>query len=643
VSTTASPSSIASALRAGDWDEAIERARGLLRDVPDCGAAHHGLGLALAATGDVAGAQQALERAAALDDSPAIVQDLAAVYARRGRVLDVVRVLSPRADMLDPPALAVFAGACVDAGDPHRAIAAADRPGVADGHAPTAFEVARALLALGRTAEAVARLERCVAADPAMARAHDLLALVHHDAGRGDAALRHWEAAAALRPASGAARLRVALALATRGRLAEARAARLEAEALGLAHADRSVAIRLRLFDPEEDARSIRDASRASFEGVRVRPHTPVRRSNGRLRVGYIAGEFNRTPAYYFVTPFLAAHDRSEVEVVLYHASHVHDARTEDYRRLADRWRDIADVEDDALRRLVADDRIDVLVDLSGHIQQNRLWAMASRAAPVQAAFPNYPSTTGCPAIDYLVTDRWTSPAGTEGEYTERLHRVASGCLVYAPPAAPAPGPPPAGSAGRVTFGVLQQLIKLTDACCDAFAAILHRTPGSRLLLHNGDAELDNPVSRTVLDLRARLSARGVDPDRLHLVGPLEHGAHLALLTTLDIALDTWPYTGQTTTMECLWMGVPVVAMRARGHVGRVSAALLQRAGLDALVASTPGGYVERACALAGDVDALVAYRASLRERCVSSGLTDGPALARALESAYREWTGAAR
>jgi predicted O-linked N-acetylglucosamine transferase (SPINDLY family) len=241
------------------------------------------------------------------------------------------------------------------------------------------------------------------------------------------------------------------------------------------------------------------------------------------------------------------------------------------------------------------------------------------------------------------MSDAWTSPAGTEDEYTESLHRLASGYLVYEPPPhAPPPAPSAAAANGFVTFGLIQQLMKIGPDVWDAIARVLQATPGSQLLIHNSDRELSRLDSETRTFVCRQMTARDIDPARLRIVGRLEHREHLDLLGDIDIALDSWPFTGTTTTCECLWMGVPVVTRAGRTHASRVSAGLLRRLGLDEWIGANADAYVNAAVRLANDVDALIDHRATLRNRAVASDLTNGPALARAMEHAYAQWCGSA-
>jgi predicted O-linked N-acetylglucosamine transferase (SPINDLY family) len=189
-----------------------------------------------------------------------------------------------------------------------------------------------------------------------------------------------------------------------------------------------------------------------------------------------------------------------------------------------------------------------------------------------------------------------------------------------------------------ITFGIFQRLAKFNGKVWDTIAKLLTRIPGSGLLLQNADPELDRPDSETARTLRRCLSERGVDPERMVLRGPLSCLEHMEIVTQVDIALDSFPYTGQTTTCECLWMGVPVVTLKGTTHVGRVSGGILTRAGHRDWVADSIDSYVEIAASLASDTTGLEGIRSSLRANFIAAGLTDGVTLARELETAYRSF-----
>jgi protein O-GlcNAc transferase len=596
------------------------------------------------AIGALRSAVRPLEAAVAqAPDDVRYARDLGAVYAALGRWPDALRVLTPVLGSLDVEAQAAYLLAGVEARAARGAVEDFERAvGDTISSDPRLLcEYGRALFAAGRTADAGRALRACAASREAPANVHDALATLYDDCGHGDRALVHAAAYAQRQPHSAYAQLRYATALSMRGRLDESRIRRLRALRLGVhGGSDWTAVLHLMLCDGRVDGRIFARVSAQAFDGIRPRPRRTRRTSGaGRLRIGYISPEFDVAPATFFLDPFLQAHDRTKIEVFLY------DTRREPVpagsRRaaLGEHLRDIGHLDDDAAADLIAADGLDVLVELSSHFVYSRLRVLARRPALVQATLPQCPATTGCREVDYLFTDRWTSPPGSEAEYIERLQYLSCGHVIYAPPAiCPPARPSPAEANGYVTFGLLQRFMKLESGVWDAVAAALRATPDSRLLLHTGDPELSRPESATNGFLREQLARRRIDPARLDLVGRREHAEHLDLLSGIDIALDTWPYSGTTTTCECLWMGVPVVTLAGRTHASRVSAAILRRMGLDALVAKTPGGYARIATRLAADLEALRGYRATLRDRFIGAGLTDGRALAAEMEAAYTRW-----
>jgi protein O-GlcNAc transferase len=217
------------------------------------------------------------------------------------------------------------------------------------------------------------------------------------------------------------------------------------------------------------------------------------------------------------------------------------------------------------------------------------------------------------------------------------VYRLAGGSLRYRPPVSQTI-PPCARAGEHVTFGLFQRAIKYSRATWDCISGALRATPGSRLLVHNGDPELNvdgSPLRRRILD---ELSARDIEASRVSFAGGLGLHAHLALIGSVDVALDTYPYSGQTTAMECLWMGVPIVSRRGSLHASRVSGALMAQVGLEKYVGDDEEGYVRAATLLTADVDELRRIRRDLRSRMIDAGLTDGARLAREVEQAFESW-----
>lgn len=360
-----------------------------------------------------------------------------------------------------------------------------------------------------------------------------------------------------------------------------------------------------------------------------------VRDPNRKLRIGYLSKDFCAHSVAFYIEPVIVRHDRQHFEIFCYANLHHPDAVTERFKRMADSWREIALMNDDDLSRMIREDRIDILVDLSGHTSGARSSALARRLAPLQINYLGYPATTGLSTIDYRIVDAITDPPGIADQlHSEKLLRLPGGFLTYQPASAASPvAPPPCLSNGFVTFGTFNNINKVNDNVVDVWSRILHEVPDSRLML-KGEA-MGFPRSRQrVLD---QFAARGVAPAQLVLNHWQDVAGHLNSFAALDIGLDPFPYNGTTTTCETLWMGVPVVTLLGDRHSGRVGASLLIQLGMPELVCDSVDTYVQTAVELALDPQRLASLRASLRERMQASPLLDHAGFTRKLEAAYRD------
>jgi protein O-GlcNAc transferase len=373
-------------------------------------------------------------------------------------------------------------------------------------------------------------------------------------------------------------------------------------------------------------------AARAAREGLEPAPllePDPARR----LRVGFVSADLRRHSVAFFLEPLLEGLDRDRVEVVLFSNVARPDEVTARLRALADGWEDVSRLSDREAYARVRARAIDVLVDLSGHTAGNRLGLFALRPAPVQLTYLGYPDVTGLGAIDGRLTDAIADPPGAEEEGVERLIRMDGGFLVYRPPTpCPEPAPAPSTLGAPITFGSFNASKKTSDAVLAAWSRLLAAVPGARLVLK--DAALADEGSCALV--RTRLVGHGIALDRVTLRGPTpDLASHLAAYAELDVALDTFPYHGTTTTCDALFMGVPVVSWAGTTHASRVGASLLSRVSLSALVAEDADGLVRIASELARDSARLATIRGELRGR--AAALTDARVVARAFEASVRE------
>jgi len=374
---------------------------------------------------------------------------------------------------------------------------------------------------------------------------------------------------------------------------------------------------------------------RAWDEQHRVTRFAHARRGDPekRLKVGYVSPDLRRHSVSYFFEPILKAHDRSQVEVYCYAEVGKPDEVTERLKGEADHWRSTVGLSDEAVARQIHEEGIDILIDLAGHTRRSRLAVFAYKPAPVQATYLGYFTTTGLEAMDYWITDEVLTPADTVERTTEEIWRLPRCCLVYqAPREAPAVVPRPAE--GHVVFGSFNALSKVSDEAVALWSAVLRAVPGSRLLLKTRALDREAMCK----EVTARFAAHGIEAKRLDLRGRTPGVAeHFASYGEVDIALDTIPRTGGTTTADALWMGVPVVSLAGPRFIERLSATMLTAVGLDELIAADCEDFVAKAVALARENKRRAELRADLRRRMVSSELCDGRGLAAALEAAYRE------
>ena len=498
----------------------------------------------------------------------------------------------------------------------------------------------RVLRTLGRLDEAAAAFREIIRVKPEAADAWNNLGNVLRQQARMDEAADCYRRALSLAPQLAGAWNNLGNVLKTLGRLEEAVDSYRRALQLDPASAQTHSNLLLCLnYLPDLDEEQLLREHRRWAEVQAPAHGTMVDHGNApdperRLRIGYLSPDLRDHAVSRFFEPLLTHHDHEVVEVVCYAQLVREDDTSRRLKSLSDGWRRTVGVPDAELARRVRDDGIDILVDLAGHTARNRLPVLGLRPAPVQVSWLGYPNTTGLPAVDYRLGDAIADPAGAEQLYTERLVRLPGGLTRYRPPEdAPPPGPLPAHARDRLTFGSLNNLVKLNEAVIALWSRLLRALPRARLLLYR-DMLRDRAAER----LRAAFARHGIDQRQLELRHqPPADGCWLDVYREIDIALDPFPWNGHVTTCEALWMGVPVITLLGPVHRGRLSASVLHQVGLDELVADDADGYLQIAMALAGDRERLAQMRASMRQRVASSPLCDGAAMAREVEAAYRE------
>jgi len=360
-------------------------------------------------------------------------------------------------------------------------------------------------------------------------------------------------------------------------------------------------------------------------------PRRPI--ADRALRVGYVSADLCQHTVGLFVKEVLAAHDHGRVEPFAYSAGAVNDWVTKAIAA-ATRFRDVRQLDDQALAERIRADAIDVLVDLSGHTGGSRLTVFAHRPAPLQVSWLGYFATTGLGCMDAVLLDAWHAPPEIDAYFTERVIRLPQGRLCYAPPPfVPRVAAAPHARTGVITFGSFNNTAKLSEAVLALWAQVLLAVPESRLVLKwrtLGDADLRTRIHRV-------FAAHGVEPGRVELRGPSFHARMLKEYGDIDIALDPFPFTGGMTSCEALWMGVPVITWPQSRVVSRQTLALLAQIGLPELAARDADDYVRLATELALDRPRLAHLRQTLRPRMAASPLCNLPNFTKGLEQALIE------
>ncbi|RIK74811.1 MAG: hypothetical protein DCC68_22350 [Planctomycetota bacterium] len=615
--------------RLGRLDEAALRFGKAVALNPDAATSHAQLGHVLAAQGQRVAAIAAFERAAALAPDDAAMHLALAETLHEGQRIAEARAAYERALALDDSLAAAWFGLG------HIQLSANDAAGAAESFARCVgldpemlrgwFGLGCAELAREDNVAAARAFEQCLALKPDYGEAHQNLGNARFKLGDLDAAMAHYEAALSLADddADGA-------------RFAEL--------------ARRSIAVAIPGWSSADHA-AVRDAraawgamQRAAPVGLQDAP-----RGDGRLRIGYVSAFFGRDNWMKPVWGLVNQHDRARFHVHLFHDGPFYrqSASGGDASKPPTAYRpavddvvcDLSGLSNDAAAARIAECEIDILVDLNGYSRMERFAVFARRPAPVIAAWFNMFATMGVPWFDYLIGDQHVIRPEEEAFYTERVVRVDGSYLTFAVDyPVPEVAPPPCVERGYVTFGCFASQYKLTDDVLAAFAEILRCAPNARLFFKNADLG----VASHRAYLLEKLARLGVASDRATLSGPDAHYSFLDAYRDVDVALDTFPYNGGTTTTEAIWQGLPVVAFDGDRWASRTSATILREAGLGDWVAADLPGFVQRAAAwgeAARVAEALANLRRSMRARLRASSVCNTRGFARSMERLYeRMW-----
>jgi protein O-GlcNAc transferase len=586
----------------GRADDAVANLKRAVREAPGSGILLNEYGVALAKAGKIKDAESALHQALSLSsDIPQIHNNYGNVLRDLGEfsraIVSYRNALEYRPDYVE--AQGNLGVALQESGDLAAAIECFESVlAIHPDDGANWTHLGAALATQGNLIDAETAHRKAIALRPESPDGYNNLGIVLKDQGRLDAAREAYQAALDRDPADAGVHSNLLMCL---------------------------------CYDPKVDAAetiemhrqwSARHAPKIPYE-----PFQPM--EDGPLRVGYLSPDFRDHSVAFFVDSLFAHHDCRRISLHCYSDVAEPDAATARLRGHVENWHDIYQDDDEALFRRIRADGIQVLVDLAGHTANNRLPVFAHRAAPVQVTWLGYGMTTGMPQMDFLLSDSWVDPPGAADAWcTEEIHRLPSGFMCYTPPRdTPLPQ---RGSRQPITFGSFNNLSKVNDDVVALWVRVLAAVPESRLLLKS--RQLADPLIGS--RLREAFESAGVSGDRLTFVGrTASREEHYGLYGKVDVALDTFPYNGATTTCEALWMGTPVVSLAGNRHVGRFGVTFLTRAGFPGWVADTPDTYVSIAQKLARERP----DPSEVRAKVGSSLLVDGVRAARDLEDAFLE------
>jgi predicted O-linked N-acetylglucosamine transferase (SPINDLY family) len=627
--------------------------------------------------GEISAARQAYEAALALDAAQPTALFLLGALALEAGELEPALAWLQRAARVAPPAQ--LGAVLCNTGEAYRRLGRTEEALGAFGSAtrvnPTLveahFNLGLTLDQLGRRREAASAYEAALKLKPSLPRAALLLIEAWRDVAEYARAIAAYSWLAPLVPESGPMHAAVSGALLDVFRLDEAeahlrRALELSPERadwladLGAVLAERGelgealVLLRraraaqpddarihgnlvyLCAFERDADTRAISheaqafDARHAQAIEPVARPHSRSPDAKRRLRVGYYSPDFREHPVAWFMEPLLREHDRRTVEVFCYASVTRPDTRTARLSALSEHFRDISAASDAEAARIIAQDEIDVLVDLALHSGRSRPLLLARRPAPVQCCWLAYPGTSGLSAMDYRLSDPYLDPPGLDDAlYRETTLRLPETYWCYEPHSdSPDVAPLPALVRGAVTFGCLNSFKKVSARALELWARLLRANPEARL-------QLIAPLGAARARVLAVFERFGIDSQRIEFLAHVNRAGYLALYNEVDICLDPMPSGGGTTTLDSFWMGVPVVTLAGKSALGRAGVSIASNLGLTDLIARSEDEYVAIATAVSSDVERLAELRRGLRARMQASPLLDQPRFARRIEAAF--------
>ena len=628
----------------GQLQEAVASHDQAIQLKPDHAEAYYNRGNTLIALG------QLQEAVASHDKAIQIKPDHAQAYSNRGHALKELGQLDEalasydKAIQIKPDYAEAFSnrgGTLKELGQLVEAVSSYGKAiQINPAYAEAYYNLGNTLAVQGQLKEALASYDSAIQNKPDYTEAYSNRGNILIELGQFDEALASYDRAIQVTPGSAEAYSNRGNALKDLGHLKEAmasydRAIQIKpqyAEAYSNLLTTQNYAVTFTAADRLAMARKFGEIATAKAQTRFSTDRSPP--MTDRLRVGFVSGDLRKHPVGYFLESILCSIDSSKLELFAYPTNARVDALSERIKPFFSSWKSISGQRDEDAARLIHADGVHVLLDLAGHTADNRLPVFAYKPAPVQVSWLGYFATTGMNEMDYVLGDPYVSPQKIDEQFIEKVWRLPETRWCFtAPDADIKVSPPPALDRDYVTFGCFNNLSKINDKVLELWARVLDSIPDSRLLLKARQLHEQSVREGEI----KRLSAHGIDNARIILEGPETRQEYFSAYNRIDITLDPFPFTGGTTSVESLWMGVPVLTLAGDSLVSRQGVGVLMNAGLPDWIAEDEEEYLAKAVLFASDLDKLAGLRAGLRAQVLSSPLFDAPRFARNFEDALLE------
>jgi protein O-GlcNAc transferase len=610
---------------------------------PDNGEALYGLGLAQLSQNKWAEAERNLFKASRQNPKhPAVRYNLAKAQRDCGKFVEAVASYREAAK-LDPKNADVFnnLGTILkDLGRHEEAAAALQQALLLRPNWPEAcYNLGLVQKAQGFLDQASGNFEEAIRLKPDFPDAINTLGNVHKEKGDLDGSIDLYRQTLAIAPDYAEAHCNLGVALASQGHIESAINALIQAKTVDSSNSE----LHRRLINTVLYSNKISEADRFNHHTeytnyfvnslpVKLKNINPDQ--NRKLKLGFISSDFRSHSVARNFLPFIKAHDRNKFDIYFYAEVKIADNTTVKFKEIANGWRLTCGLSDAAVAEMICADKIDILVFLAGHFDENRPSIALYKPAPIQISFHD-PATSGLPSMDYIIGDPVLNPRNTTERFVERPLRLPSYYLHAPIQDAPEVTELPALTNGYITFGAFHNPAKLNDDVLELWGRVLSAIPNSRLVLKYknwfSSKELTDRVYKYVCD------NNNISHDRVDFViNSSDIGEHLSQYQNIDISLDSFPFCGSTASFETLWMGVPPITLLGDYMVGRWTASILRTLKLDRFVARSPDEFVRIAVTAADDLAGLASLRRGLRDQVVNSSLCDAAKKAREMQRLYR-------